>query len=468
MRSQLLIPVCCLGLLVACTAKERDTNVANGGSAGQGAEGGAAGSSGSGSGADGGMGGSAGDAGSAGNAGNGGSAGVGAMGGSGGAAGGAGGSAGTGGTMLTCVKGPVTELTTDTTFPPLDHEPRIAVTRCGQEAYLAREAQDAIEIFRVRFGNDGNPIDASYHFPINGGSVEGLSCDANSLRVLSRSPQGSMMELAFPLQGKDLQQPLNPTPVSVPIPTECENKVSTFLPSYNGGLHWMLECQAAPNVTKLIAGAPPFEFISGTPGEQLQLAAYAYSGGLHVGMNEQGEGWAGATAAQLGTTQKVGFEDPALRPTALATITGNSQGFFVMGITTNPPPNLLPGKLFTGQVPPSKINDIFVGGQLPSTVVERRMITSTDEIGPTSLLSQGPNTVVFSTINLSNEILFNIMKPDGAILTWADLTYKPAADMTVRRTYSLTSDPGNGNFVAWAEYDANENYRAYVRSMLCL
>ena len=150
----------------------------------------------------------------------------------------------------------------------------------------------------------------------------------------------------------------------------------------------------------------------------------------------------------------------------LATITANSQGFFVMGLTTSPPPNLLPGRLFTGQIPPSKINEIFVGGQLPPTVAYRREITSTDEIGPTSQLSQGSNTVVFSTINLSGDVLISILGSDGKIIDWADTIYQPS-NVTVRRTYALTNGPGNGNIVAWAEYDANNKYRAYVRSMLC-
>ncbi|MCA9641063.1 MAG: hypothetical protein H6718_08975 [Polyangiaceae bacterium] len=464
MRSQLLVSVCCLGLLVGCAAKERDSNVDNGGSAGQtsGGSGGLAGS-----GADGGMGGSAGTGaggGSAGTTGGGGST-------AGTGAGGAGGSAGTAGaggaTMLTCVAGTARELTTDTSLPPMDDEPNLAVTRCGEDGFIARETVEGVDFFRVRFGNDGNPIENQWSYSAAGVTVDGLSCDANNLKLLTRTPNG-LAEWLFPLQGRDLQTPLNPTATPITIPSECIGQTNYALPSYNGGLHWMLDCHPNANTTKLVAGPPVIDFINGPNGEQLQLAAYAYAGGIHVGMNEQGEGWAGATAAQLGVTQKLAFEDPTLRPTALATITSNSAGFFVMGITVNQPPNLLPGKLFTGPVLPSKINDIFVGGSLPSSVKERRMITSTDEIGPTSPLATGMNTVVFSTINLKNQILFNIMKPDGEIRAWAQLIHDPTNGGTIRRTVSLTNTAGNGNFVAWSEYDSSDKYRAFMRSMICL
>ncbi|MCA9631738.1 MAG: hypothetical protein KC766_28980 [Myxococcales bacterium] len=464
MRNQLWIPLCCLTLTLGCTAKERENGVESGGSAGQGANGGTAGS-----GAEGGSGGA--NGGSAGSAtGGSGAGGAGATGGSGasggsGAAAGTGGTGGTGGNGLKCTPGPVTELTTDTSRPALNDEPDIAVTRCGEDGWLAMQTGMGIDIFRIRFGQDGNPIAGSWFLDFPDSHVHGLSCDVNNLRILTQNANGAN-EILLPFAGQDLTTPLMPTAAGVTIPNSCVGNIRGFLPSYNGGLHWMIECQPDASKTTISAGPPIVDFVNGPPSESLSLAAYAYAGGIHVGMNEKGEGWAGATAAQLGTLQKIAFEDPAARPTGLATITANSQGFFVMGLTTSPPPNLLPGRLFTGQIPPSKINEIFVGGQLPPTVAYRREITSTDEIGPTSQLSQGSNTVVFSTINLSGDVLISILGSDGKIIDWADTIYQPS-NVTVRRTYALTNGPGNGNIVAWAEYDANNKYRAYVRSMLC-
>lgn len=460
MRSQLSISVCSLALaLVACTAKERDKNLSNGGSAGQGAEGGSAGSSGSGTGADGGSSG----AGEGGAGAVGGNAGAGAMGGASGGVGGSGGAGGSGGGTLSCQVGNAYRL--DDPGQTLPDEPDVAVTQCGEKTYVIHQTEEGLAIHGIGLSLDPGGID-TYTYRDQGARVFGAECDANELRVLSANGNG-LGVLKFARSSAGLQSPLAPslTPISTPQP--CFDALNGVEASYTGGLHFAMRCRAADDVIHMYVGTPSQvqEFASGTDDKQLELGAYAFSGGLHVAMNEQGEGWVGATPADM-TLRKLSFEDPVARPTAFGGISSSSNGFIVMGVTTNPPPSLLPAKVFTGVVPPSQISGIFVGGSLPSTVTAQVTITTTDGLGPTSRISVGTNSMVQSGITAQGAMRFNIFDSQAKVLLWWQDIYTPPAGSRARRAYA-SHDDFAASMAAWAEYDANGVYSVKGVNLMC-
>ncbi|MEZ4372857.1 MAG: hypothetical protein R3B07_18680 [Polyangiaceae bacterium] len=464
MRTQLWIPVCCLsvGLLVACTAKERDKNVANGGSAGQGAEGGTAGV-----GAEGGTAGATGGTGAqGGSAGMGGTGAQGGDAGAGGSAGATGGAGGTGGQMQSCSAGPVVELR-DPNDTLTTEEPDVVITRCDDLAMVARTSDLGLEIYQVRMGSSGSPIENRYVWPTAvSPRIVAATCDVNKYTLMTVEAT-DLTELSFPRSGQDLATPLNPTPTKHALPPECRSAVgdphATFV---NGEFHVAFQCDVN-NMRNVYVGFPIQQVYSGAQTSENSIDSYAYSGGIHLLLNEAGQGWAGATPAQLGQLQQLNFEDPITRPTGLAMTASSSAGFMMVGITTHPPPTLTPARLFTGQVAPNNVDGLFVGGSLPATIKQRMEITNPQQLGPTSALAVGPNTAVFSLINQSNALLMNVMDKTGEFLVWGFSVYQPA-DATLRRSYAETNPLGIGNVVVWAEFDANNIYTIRARSLLCL
>lgn len=452
--------------LCACTAKERERDASAGGASGS-SQGGAAGSSGNaGGGSAGTTGGSGGS--SAGNSAGGSSpggagAGGGGAGGGGGAAGSAG-AGGSGGSPLTCTTGPVYQVPAASTGPS---EPDVALVACSDTAYAVVSTGSGIQISRVRLATDGNPVEQSWLYPPGDYRVRGATCDANQLKVLATGDTG-FAELSFARSGRDLASPLNPQIQALATPAECRGpngNVFNVIASYNGGLHAAFDCADTSTAT-LFVGWPPIEVESAPfSDKELRAAGYSFAGGVHFVTNESGQGWVGATAAQLGVRQQLNYEDPLTRPTLGALVGSNSGGFQVVGITTNPPPSLLPGRFFTGPVLPSEVNQLFVGGGgLPAAVKLRREFTSADDFGPTSALSTRAASSFFSFIALSADVRATILAADGSILTWAHPVYSPVDD-TVRRTYAIHD--GAGYAVVWAEYDKAGDYSVKGRNLMC-
>lgn len=343
----------------------------------------------------------------------------------------------------------------------------MAVARCGDHAWVASERSDGIQISRIRFAKDGNPVERTYVYPDQGARPQGLDCDANELRVLSVNG-GRLSVLSFPFSGSDLQTPLSPTNNVIPVPSVCSG-IDEVKPSYTGGLHFGMRCRASDNSLHLLVGSMSGaqEFLAGSDNKAMEVGAYAFSGGIHVLFNGLGEGHYGATPADLQNVRKLSFEDPVSRPTALAQIGSGSTGFTVFGVTTNPPPSLLPGKVFTGVIPPSQVSGIFVGGTLPASVLERRTLTTATELGPPSPLAIGMNSTTFSNVNSEGAMRYTVMDSTGEILLWTEQVYAPPSGSQARRAYA-THDDFTGNMAIWPEFDANGVYSIKGINLLCI
>ncbi|MGE3673012.1 MAG: hypothetical protein AB7K71_25275 [Polyangiaceae bacterium] len=419
-------------------------------------------------------GGDAGTSAAGGTSGNGGSGGVGGTGAAGatggtgaaGATGGTGATAGTGGAggvMHDCTTGPVTDLGSTSR----NEGPKITIARCATSiSYVIVEDAAGLEIYALTYGTDASPLLRNYSYtPGNFPRVGAATCTADELRLLMRDESG-MAELVFLRTGNDLNTPLSPARTD--IDTSSCTELHDIVGSYNGTTaHYAVECLEGSQYD-LYYGPPFTKYATVSTGSKDRPYFYAYSGGIHLILTEEGKAWRGADATQLATLRQFDFEDPVNRPTAFVGADSNAQGFTLVGFTRAPAPNLLPGRMFSGNVAPSEIDEVFVGGSLPSSVKQRFELTSPDELGPISALSSGAFSSAFSLIGQTKQIRLTTMDSAGAVLVPSFVIRDVQSDASPVETHASPADDGSNFRVVWVDVDGSGKYAVRTRGALCL
>lgn len=393
-----------------------------------------------------------------GSSGMGGSGATGANGGTG-ASGATGGTGGTGGTTPQCKLGPVADL-----GPKTDERPDLLIVRCDPDRafVVAGPLGTDAAIYGVNYNGDPDPVDEQGTWTGAPTRIVAGSCDANELRLFGVD-SGGLAEFAFPRTGNDLASPLSPTRTDVSTPPTCD--VHSLLASYNGGLHYAVQC----GTSDLFFGPPATQFTT-IPKDAEEPYFYAYSGGIHLILTETGAGWYGADAAQLATKRQTNFEDSATRPTFATIADASSHGFTVVGLTTTTDPNLLPARLFAGPVQPSQIANVFVGGTLPSAVKQLGELTTLDQIGPLSPLATSAKASAFTIVGQDERVyLWSLLNSGTGLLRGLPVREIIGGQGPLEAAASV-NDGGIGYVVVWLDQELQgaRQYSLHSRSLLCL
>lgn len=317
-------------------------------------------------------------------------------------------------------------------------------------AFSAFLSPRGIEIARLDPGNNGSPLKREWVYDTTGiYQVVGLSCDDASVDMVVRR-NNQMQLLSFPRVASDIT--LTPTSTAQPMPASCSNYRSARV-SFDDKLHIVYECDEGATRNFFLGEGTnaPEQFASGPADDQFRVSTYAYHGGNHLVLVADNRAFFGQSIAELKTERPLNFE--ANRLTFLTRFVPTTDGFFGVGLTVKSQDELLPAKFFAGPTTGVELDALLGAGTALPTLVERRTITTTDDIGGIRAMDASESRTDLVMQTLQKELKFFAFWPTGEVRMWGHDAYTIPEGWDVYWG-AVGATRASGNLLLWSEESA--------------